>query len=271
MSIRILLIFALGGWMMSAAGQDFSAYRKASFTRNGVTLPYRILYPEDYNPQKAYPLIIFLHGSGQRGNDNERQLIHGGKFFLSDSIRTRFPSIVIFPQCGQGDTWSYFNFTIDTANRRINLLFTFQEKPKKYARLVRLLADSLVQRGLVDTNRLYIGGLSLGGFGVWDFIERYPGYFAAAFPICGGGDTSRAPLIAGRTAVWIFHGASDPLVSVRYARQYFRSLKRVNADVKYNEYPGVRHNSWVNAFKEPGLMEWLFSKTRSASQSISNR
>ena len=183
-------------------------------------------------------------------------------FFLKDSIRNKFPSIVIFPQCGQNSTWSYFNFRFDTARRRLDLLFTFQENPKTYALLVKELADSLVQSGLIDTNRIYIGGLSLGGFGTWDFIERYPGYFAAAIPICGGGDTTCAPQIAGKTAVWIFHGGSDPLVSVQYARQYYRSLSRVGADVKYNEYPGVRHNSWVNAFKEPGLMEWLFSKSR---------
>jgi len=271
MPSRFLLIFIFGGLMQAANAQDLSAYRKGNFIRGAGSLPYRILYPEHYDPQKAYPLIIFLHGSAQRGNDNARQLIHGGGFFLKDSIRSRFPSIVLFPQCGQNSTWSYFNFSFDTARRRVNLIFTFQEKPKEYALLLKQLADSLVESGHIDTNRIYIGGLSLGGFGTWDFIERYPGYFAAAFPICGGGDTSCAPLIAGKTAVWIFHGGSDPLVSVQYARQYYRSLKRVQADVKYKEYPGVKHNSWVNAFKEPGLMEWLFSKSRDSNRSLTNR
>lgn len=271
MIFRFFLIFVFSGLMTVVKAQDFAAWQKGYFTRDGTTLPYRILYPEHYDRQKAYPLIIFLHGSAQRGNDNEKQLIHGAHFFLKDSIRNKFPSIVIFPQCGQNSTWSYFNFRFDTARRRLDLLFTFQEKPKIYALLVKRLADSLVQSGLIDTNRIYIGGLSLGGFGTWDFIERYPGYFAAAIPICGGGDTTYAPRIAGKTAVWIFHGGSDPLVSVQYARQYYRSLTRAGADVKYNEYPGVRHNSWVNAFKEPGLMEWLFSKSRDSSRSVTNR
>jgi predicted peptidase len=265
------MIFIFSGLTQVAGAQDFSTYGKANFISDATSLPYRILYPKQYDPQKAYPLIIFLHGSAQRGTDNMRQLLHGGDFFLQDSIRSRFPSIVLFPQCPQNSTWSYFNFSFDTARRRVNLVFTFQQKPKEYALLVKQLADSLVRSGRIDSNRIYIGGLSLGGFGTWDFIERYPGYFAAAFPICGGGDTSCAPLIAGKTAVWIFHGGSDPLVSVQYARQYYRSLKRVQADVKYSEYPGVRHNSWVNAFKEPGLMEWLFSKTRDSNRAFTNR
>lgn len=271
MKNRLYLLFIFCSFGMAMKAQDFSAYEKENFTRNGNTMPYRILFPEHYDPHKAYPLIIFLHGSAQRGNDNERQLIHGGEFFLKDSIRSKYPSIVIFPQCSLSSSWSYFNFAFDTARRRVDLLFTYQENPKKYALLVKQLADSLVQAGLVETSRIYIGGLSLGGFGTWDFIERYPGYFAAAFPICGGGDTSRAALIAGKTAVWIFHGGSDPLVSVQYARQYYRSLNRVHADVKYNEYPGVKHNSWVDAFKEPGLMEWLFSKHTDSNKTITSR
>jgi predicted peptidase len=260
MKNHFLLVLLCAAFTYPARSQEFAAYQKKIFSRDGDTLPYRILYPAHYDPHKNYPLIIFLHGSGQRGHDNENQLIHGGHFFLEDSLRNQFPSIVIFPQCAANTGWSYFGFVFDTVKRTVNLSFTFQKKPGKYALLVKELADSLVTAGLINTRQMYIGGLSLGGFGTYDFIERYPGYFAAAFPICGGGDTSRAPTIAGRTAVWIFHGSADPLVNVRYAQQYFRSLKRANADVKYTEYPGVKHNSWDNAFNEPGLMEWLFSK-----------
>ena len=119
--------------------------------------------------------------------------------------------------------------------------------------------------GQADPGAMFMGGLSLGGFGTFDFIERYPGYFAAAFPICGGGDTSYLHKVIRdlSTSLWIFHGASDPTVNVKYSRQFYKAyqgLKWTGAEIKYTEYPGVKHNSWDNAFAEPGLIEWLKSK-----------
>ena len=113
---------------------------------------------------------------------------------------------------------------------------------------------------MVDPKRVYIGGFSLGAFGVFDLIGRYPGYFAAAFPMSGAGDTTQASKIAGKTSVWIFHGGSDPLVNVVYSRMYFHALKDAAADVRYTEYPGGRHNSPDSAFAEQGLAAWIFSK-----------
>lgn len=240
--------------------QDLSLYEKKEFVQAGDTLRYRILYPLNYDTRRAYPLIIVLHGSGQRGKDNQNQLIHGGNLFLKDSIRKNYPAIVIFPQCPVNGSWSYFQFKFDAPSKKLLITFPFREEPLPASRLVKELADSLAGGGLVDRSRIYIGGLSLGGFGTFDMIARYPGYFAAAFPICGGGDTAMAKRIAGKTAVWIFHGAADPLVNVDYSRQYFHALQRCNADVLYSEYRGVRHDSWDNAFAEKDLMGWLFSK-----------
>jgi predicted peptidase len=129
-------------------------------------------------------------------------------------------------------------------------------------RLVKLLLDSMVKKKVADSKRMYIGGLSLGGFGTFNMIERYPGYFAAAFPICGGGDTAVVKRFAKNTGVWIFHGDKDPRVNVKYSREYYAALKRADGDVRYTEYPNVQHNSWDNAFAEKDLVHWLFTKKK---------
>jgi predicted peptidase len=125
-----------------------------------------------------------------------------------------------------------------------------------------MLLDSLIKSKAADAKRMYIGGLSLGGFGTFNMIERYPHFFAAAFPICGGGDTAMAKRFAKYTAVWIFHGDKDQAVDVNYSRRYYSTLKKLGADVKYNEYPGVDHNSWDNAFAEEDLVPWMFAKKK---------
>ncbi len=264
MTKNLLVLFLAALTFTAARSQDFSLYKKKTFTRNGRTMPYRILYPENYDPVKIYPLLIFLHGSGQLGTDNERQLLHGADLFLKDSNRKQYPAIVIFPQCGPFAAWSNFKVSFDTVARKMNMSFDFQEKQGVYSLLVKQLADSLSMSGHVDTLRRYIGGLSLGGFASFDMIERYPGYFVAAFPICGGGDSSYAAKIAGKTSVWIFHGGEDPLVAVSHSREFYQALQNAKADVRYTEYPHAKHNSWDSAFKEPGLLNWIFSKRESA-------
>ncbi|PWT78118.1 MAG: phospholipase [Bacteroidetes bacterium] len=257
MKSGLTILFLLIGFGIHA--QDFDRYEKKEFYVDGKLLRYRILYPEQFDRSKSYPLIIFLHGAGQWGSDNEKQLLHAGDFFLVDSVRKKFQAIVILPQCPRGQSWSYFQFKWDSAERRILLFFPYQEQPSINESLVKKLSDSLVQARLVDSHQIYLGGLSMGAFGVFDMITRYPGYFAAAFPICGGGNTQMASRIAGKTALWIFHGSADPLVNVNLSRNYYQALKNLGGDVKYTEYPGVRHNSWDNAFAEPQLIPWLFS------------
>lgn len=243
--------------------QGTNTFEKMTFTREGKTLQYRILYPKNYDRSKSYPVLTFLHGSGERGDNNEAQLTHGGKLFLNDSVRNTFNAIVIFPQCPRDSTWNYFRSRRDLASpggRSID--FTLSPRPTTPARLMKQLLDSLVASHTADPARMYIGGLSLGGFGTFDMIERYPDFFAAAIPICGGGDTSMANRFAKKLAVWIFHGDNDQSVPVQYSRQYYAALKNLGADVRYTEYPGVGHNSWDNAFAEKDLLPWLISKAK---------
>lgn len=237
--------------------EDISAYKKKMFIHGKDTLRYRILYPESYNKHKSYPLVVFLHGAGERGNDNERQLDHGGTLFLTDSIRKKFPAIVIFPQCPVDSLWKV-SCPLDLNPAYDPALNT--SGPTTPERLVKLLMDNLVERNIADNKRIYICGLSMGGFGVYDLVIHYPHYFAAAIAICGKANVKLYPEKAASVPLWIFHGEADNVVPVQPDRDLYKALQIAGAkNVKYTEYPGVYHNSWENAFAEPTLLTWLFS------------
>jgi len=261
--MRIVFCFLSVVLLIGAHAQDLSEFNKEVFDQQGQVLPYRILYPVSFNRTQKYPVIIFLHGAFEKGNDNESQLEIGGRYFLADSNRRRFPAVVVFPQCPVNDLWAYFDTELDSLGRVKRAIFPFRKEPTAVSFLLKQLLDSLRTLPFVDTNRIYIGGLSQGGMGVFDMVARYPQIFAAAFPICGAGKTATANRFAKQTAMWIFHGADDDVVPVYFSRQFYHKLKRLGADVRYSEYPGVKHNSWVNAFREPDLLSWLFAKSKS--------
>ena len=243
----------------SVQAQELDLYQKRVFINGKDTLNYRVLYPENYKEGSAYPLIVFLHGSGERGNDNESQLSHGGDLFLKDSVRKQFPAIVIFPQSPADSTWSLFKGKRDgtpTFNHSLNIgELTTPE------RLVKLLMDSFSQKGIADSKRIYLGGLSLGGFGTYDLVIHYPDYFDAAFPICGQANVPLYVEKAAAVPLWIFHGALDNVVSPQPDRELAKALASAGAkNVKYTEYPNANHNSWDASFAEPELLPWLFSK-----------
>jgi predicted peptidase len=238
--------------------QDLSLYSKENFIYNGDTLPYRMLLPLKYDAKKKYPLIIFLHGSGERGRDNEAQLGHGADLFLRDSIRRNYPAIVVFPQC-PGE--SYFSNVDRREGKSGEERFIFQTggKPTLAMDLLQRLLEQLIKNYPVHKKQLYVGGLSMGGMGTFEIVYRNPNLFAAAFPICGGADAESAGNFA-KTAWWIFHGAKDDVVLPQFSQRIATALKAIHADVKFTLYPEANHNSWDNAFAEPALMQWLFSK-----------
>lgn len=238
---------------------DYSAFSYETYVHHGDTLRYRMLKPLGYASQKAYPLIVFLHGSGERGTDNAAQLLHGGSLFLKDSLRQQYPAIVIFPQCPPDSMWASMKVERDATGKTIGRSFSDgTDAEATPGLLVKLLTDSLVKAGIADKKRLYLGGLSLGAIGTYDILARYPDMWAAAFPICGIGNADNAPKFK-KVPLWIFHGADDKVVPPIGSRNYYEALKKLGADVKYTEYPGVGHNSWDNAFAEPGLLPWIFS------------
>jgi predicted peptidase len=256
-----LLFFLLSATIVRSQG--FDEYHKEIFSSSAGQLPYRILYPLSFDTTKNYPIVIFLHGAFEKGTDNERQLNIGGRYFLKEDNRRNYPSIVIFPQCPVNDNWAYFDTEIDSLTGLAkNWNFPFLKEPTTPAVLLKHLLDSLLNLHFVDASRVYIGGLSQGGMGVYDMIARYPGMFAAALPICGAGKISTAKNFASKVSLWIFHGEKDDIVPTSFSRAYYKKLLKLGADVKYSEYPGVHHNSWVNAFAEKDLLSWLFSKSK---------
>jgi predicted peptidase len=216
----------------------------------GDTLNYRFLFP-DYDTLRKYPLVIFLHGSGERGNDNEAQLKWGVMNFATDQAMAMYPAFVIAPQCPDNQDWS--NFDENEKTREVRLRST----PAKPLQLVIELIHKLIKDFSVDTNRIYITGLSSGGQGTYDAIERYPRLFAAAVPVCGNGDASKAASIA-HIPIWIFHGSEDSGINPLYSLDMITALSKAGSKAGLTYYPGVGHFSWLAAYSDPLLMEWLF-------------
>ncbi len=240
----------------------YALYTPKQFSAGEKILNYRILYPSDYDVNKQYPLIVVLHGAGERGNDNSAQLVHGGKLFMDSVNRVKYPAFVIFPQCPTDDFWAKIkreNIPGDSLGK-----FTFISTGTfgTSLGLVNKLIDSLAETPQIDTKKIYIGGLSMGGMGTFEMLWRKPNFFAAAFPICGGGDPQKVKLYAKDFPIWIFHGDKDEVVPVSHSRVMVNALKKAGAKVKYSEYEGVNHNSWDNAFAEPQLLEWLFNQEK---------
>ena len=253
------LVMALFTGRFSSA-QDFSAWEKNTFIWNQSALPYRLLLPAA-DLTKKYPLIIFLHGAFEKGEDNEKQLNIGGRFFLRDSIRKNYPAYVLFPQCPEDDSWAYFENKLDlTTGKATDWNFPFGKVPTPVSATLKKLIDSFAASGKIAVDKIYIAGLSQGGMGVLDLSARYPETFAAGISMCGAGEPMTAKLFTGKVALWLFHGEKDPVVPVDFSRDFYRRLKRLNATVRYSEYKGVEHNCWVNAFAEPELMRWLFEQ-----------
>lgn len=242
--------------------QDNSVYEKKELIRGNDTLRYRILYPQDYNPAKKYPLILLLHGAGERGSDNQAQLLHGSGLFTNPANRQQYPAIVVFPQCPRNDFWARIDRDPSRKDSLNGLYFPSDRPVGPSLGLVSQLLDSLAGTPSVNTRKIYVGGLSMGGMGSFEILWRKPGFFAAAFPICGGGDPAKVTVYARKFPIWVFHGDQDNVVLPANSRLMVGALKAAGAKVKYSEYPGVGHNSWDNAFKEPDLLEWLLKQKK---------
>lgn len=253
-----LLLFAV----LQGTAQDFSAYQEGYFQVNDFVLPYRLLSPKTLSEEKQ-PLLIFLHGAFEKGTDNQKQLMIGGKFFMRDSIRERYPVFLLFPQCPKDDSWAYFENQIDfSTGYAKDWVFPFMKEATYVSAVLKQLVDSLLKTGKIDPTRVYIAGLSQGGMGVLDLIARYPDFFAAGISMCGGGNPSTTRLFAGKVPLWLFHGDNDSIVPPVFSEQFYRRLKRAHSEVKFNLYQGVGHDCWNKAFAEPELMAWLFAQKK---------
>jgi predicted peptidase len=234
-------------------------YKAKILISQNDTLPYRILAPRQLEATKKYPLVLFLHGSGERGRDNQLQLVHGASFFASDSIQNNYEAFVVFPQCDNGKQWS--NYEYDGEGKDREFFYTINSPPHTNQQNLMALVDYLQANYPIDSARLYVGGLSMGGMGTLELLKRNPNTFAAAFAICGGADPKSARKIK-KTPVWLFHGEDDTVVPARYSIELFKALLKKKAQAKLTIYPKTGHDSWTATFKEPGLLDWLFSHSK---------
>jgi predicted peptidase len=226
---------------------SYETYKNAG----GDSLQYRFLFP-DNDPTRKYPLIIFLHGSGERGNDNNAQLKWGVMNFASDENMKKYPAFVIAPQCPTNLQWA-------NAIRGKNGEIIMQSSPSKPMQLLMELINQIKTKFSIDTNRIYITGLSMGGYGTFDALERYPHFFAAAVPVCGSGDITKAASIA-HIPLWMFGGADDPSVNPNLLYDMVNALVKLGVHPGFTEYPNVGHFSWIAAYNDPMMMTWLFSQ-----------
>lgn len=252
-SAQSLFFLFIGIYLFSAynATAQTARFSYAAYeNEGGDSLLYRIVHP-DYDTTASYPLVVFLHGSGERGNDNEAQLKWGVLNFATDEALVEHPAIIVAPQCPKGLRWSNFSGFGSKEGLRL------QPEASLPMKLVIDLIHHLIKTDRVDPNRIYITGLSMGGLGTYDAIERYPNLFAAAIPVAGGGDPTKAARIVD-VPIWDFHGAMDPAVDPRYSRQMIKALWKLGGHPGYTEYPNVGHFSWLAAYSDPKVIAWLF-------------
>jgi len=231
-----------------------------SVTVEGRAYKFQVFVPEDWTPKKKWPVILFLHGAGERGDDGLVQTEVG----LGSAIRqmrSRFPAIVVMPQCRKEGWWP--NAPMDEVAMQ-----ALEQSEKEF-------------HG--DPRRVYLTGLSMGGYGTWRLAGKYPRRFAAIVPICGGiilphpgsdpGAQDKKPYedaakkIGSGTPVWIFHGGDDDTVPVTESRRMAEAMKALGAEVRYTEYAGVGHDSWDKAYAEPELITWMLSKSLATGKS----
>jgi predicted peptidase len=250
-------ILAASPRVLRAAGSWADLYEaKTLVSGKGERMPYRLLKPEKIEPGKHYPLVLFLHGIGERGDDNLRQLLWGAGEFAKPTNRQKYPCFVVAPQCPASGLWVGSDL-----NELLSPKFAFSDKPTKPMKLVLELLDKLAGQLPIDKGRIYVTGLSLGGFGTWELIERRPDFFAAAIPICGRGDLALAAKLKN-LPIWAFHGDADPIVPVRHTKAMIEAIRKAGGKPKMTIYPGVGHDSWSATYADPKVLAWLFAQKK---------
>ena len=207
-------------------------------------MPYQLFIPKEYDSGRRYPLVLWLHGGAGRGNDNLKQISGGNAVgshvWTLQENQTRNPCFVLAPQCPDRQEWA----TVADA------------QPTAQLQLALEMLEEIRRTFSIDARRLYVTGQSLGGFGTWAAITRQPGMFAAAIPVCGGGNESQAAKLRA-TPIWAFHGEKDQAVPVERSRRMIDTIRKAGGAPKYTEYKDAGHVIWEQVFHEPELLtEW---------------
>jgi predicted peptidase len=231
----------------TTAGATLEGFKAGSYrSPSGETMQYRLFVPPGYDPSEEYPIVLWLHGAAGRGSDNVSQLA-GGNFpgshvWTKLEIQQRYHAFVLAPQVDAAKGWAR----------------PHTSTPPVAIRLALEILDTLERQYSIDHAREYVAGQSMGGEGVWAALSLAPHRFAAAIALCGYGDAYMLPRVA-KIPVWIFQGEEDPIVSVARMTQWVKQLREAGGTPRYTEYPSIGHNVWDVAFREPDVVEWLFS------------
>jgi predicted peptidase len=200
-----------------------------------VTMKYLLYLPKDYDQKDSWPLLLFLHGAGERGDDLNLVKKHGPPKLIEEGHE--FPFIVVSPQCPRNRRWEPFELAA--------------------------LLDEIVEKHKVDQDRISVTGLSMGGFGTWSLAAFQPDRFAALVPICGGGEPIIARLFKPIPA-WVFHGAKDTVVPLERSEKMVEAMKQAGGNIKFTVYPEAGHDSWTESYANPELYEWRLQQKRTA-------
>jgi predicted peptidase len=250
---RAALALAAASLLGGAAPAQETFQPRVFESSDGRRLGYRLHLPEAADPARRLPLVLFLHGAGERGTNNTSQLRHGASNLVAYAAAHADPAIVVVPQCPPNFRWVEVPWK-DPSH-------TMPEAPSEPMKLVLELLDRLPSELPVDPARVYVTGISMGGFGTWDLLQRKPSLFAAGMPICGGGDLAQAPRLA-RVPIWAFHGDKDAAVMVSRSRDMVDAIRKAGGDPRYTEYPGVGHDSWTRTYADDKVLEWFFSRRK---------
>ena len=235
--------------------QTYQLFSKEVYINGVDTLRYRLLAPAINSEKEKVPVLVFLHGMGERGRENSRQLLHVMPEFARTAVRQKYPCYVIAPQCSPDNYW--------TSGERMNDGdIAWVSRPDRPQEMVMEVLDQILEHPSADADRVYLIGLSMGGAGTWDMLVHFPDRFAAAIPICGWTSLDNAPKIA-HIPVWIFHGADDLTIPVAESHDMYKALKRAGGHPIYTELEGVRHNSWDYVFSNGTyVLDWLFNQRK---------
>lgn len=220
--------------MTESAARDNQQARSFEMTITRVVgCRYLLHLPDGCTSHKTWPMLLFLHGAGERGDDLERVKQHGPPRKIEQG--ENLPFIVVSPQCPDGQWWD--------------------------VEMLGHLIDRIEHEHAIDTDRIYVTGLSMGGFATWALALLYPRRFAAIAPICGGGETYNVDRIR-HLPVWAFHGARDDVVPLYRSQEMVNAVKALGGDARLTVYPDAEHDSWTETYDNPELYEWFLHHRR---------
>ena len=214
---------------------------------------YRLMKPPASEPGKKYPLVLFLHGAGERGTDNLVSLKYLPTWIAEPEGRRQFPCFVLVPQCPPEKMWIDKHWALKE--------HAMSPEPTDEMKAVVAMLRQVMDQEAVDKNRVYLTGLSMGGYGAWELAARHPDLFAAVVPICGGGDERQVSKLVG-LPIWAWHGTLDQAVPVERSRRMIEAIRAAGGNPFYTELEHVNHNSWSPAYHSPDLLAWMFRQTR---------